>query len=414
MIPTMVTTLVLGPIQNSRILDIRHVEGDVASETDEKPALIAGLLELGPTLRADYPDQTLLLLANIDSNVWDIMLYEDELAEFYRFAFPSLDTIRTTNSKTEFPRLANTFDMSVPTTVSFDLNDGAEAVINQLTSSESDYPWVIKPVYGYGYERLSWPGKAKVYTVHSGDELGELIDMLIEATRDHPRARKFVAQPRVEGNDSYNLSITAYVDSAGKVTMLGSAQVLLEDHAPSALGNPAAMITERYPALYGQVKRFLEGVDWHGFANFDVKVDSRTGHAYFFEVNPRIGRNLYYNTAAGLNPMKFLVDDVIYGKSVECQEIPERIYYSYLPKQLVLRYVDGQMAKKIEYLHRENRVVHPLLNPAERDLSVRAAKREAYIRLSTQKHWLKFRRNFPVEEYRKLGETSFDSAPLRR
>lgn len=410
----MVTTLVLGPIQNSRILEIRHVEGDVALETEGHPPLIAGLLELGPTLQADYPGKTLLLLANIDSNVWDIQRYEAELKEYYTFAFPSLDTIRTTNSKTEFPRLAEKFNMSVPTTVSFDLNDGAEAVISQLTNSEADFPWVVKPVYGYGYERLSWPGKAKVYTVHTADELGELISMLIDATREHPRARQFVAQPRVEGNDSYNLSITAYVDSAGKVTMLGSAQVLLEDHTPSALGNPAAMITERYPTLYEQVTRFLEGVDWHGFANFDVKVDSRTGQAYFFEVNPRIGRNLYYNTAAGLNPMKFLVDDVIYGRSVELEQIPERIYYSYLPKHLVFQYVDAQMAKKIEYLHRKNQVVHPLLNPAERDLSVRAAKREAYIRLSTQKHWLKFRRNFPVDEYRKLGETSFDSAPLRR
>lgn len=412
--PTIVTTLILGPIQNSRILDIRHVEGDVAIETEGQPPLISGLLELGPKLQADYPNQSLLLIANIDSNIWDIMKYEKELRQFYTFAFPPLETLSSTNSKTEFPRMAEQVGMSVPPTVTFDLDDGEDAVLSQLLESGHEYPWVVKPVYGYGYERLSWPGKAKVYTVRSEDELRELIHMLVNATREHKRARKFVAQPRVEGNDSFNLSITAYVDSSGEITMLGSAQVILEDHAPSALGNPAAMITERYPALYAQVTRFLENVEWHGFANFDVKVDSRTGKAFFFEVNPRIGRNLYYNTAAGLNPMRFFVEDVIFGRSLEREEISNRVYYSYLPKHLVLRYVDKKMAQKIEYLHRTNRAINPLVNPSERDLSVRAAKREAYVRLSTQKHWLKFRRNFPVEEFRKLGTESLDTSHVRQ
>ena len=45
-------------------------------------------------------------------------------------------------------------------------------------------------------------------------------------------------------------SITAYVDSHGKVTLIGSARVLLEDHAPTMIGNPVAMITEDFPQLW--------------------------------------------------------------------------------------------------------------------------------------------------------------------
>ena len=45
-------------------------------------------------------------------------------------------------------------------------------------------------------------------------------------------------------------SITAYVDSRGEVTLIGSARVLLEDHAPTMIGNPVAMITENFPALW--------------------------------------------------------------------------------------------------------------------------------------------------------------------
>ena len=53
-----------------------------------------------------------------------------------------------------------------------------------------------------------------------------------------------------------------------------------------------------------------------GFANFDVKVDPRTGAFRFFEVNPRIGRNNYYVTAAGANPMRFVVEDQVDGLAV--------------------------------------------------------------------------------------------------
>ncbi|MDO5719867.1 MAG: carboxylate--amine ligase [Actinomycetaceae bacterium] len=409
----MITTSILGPIQNSRILDVRLVQGDVTDESNEIPPLIAGLLTLGPTLRKDYPGKQLLLMANIDSNIWDIMKYENELREFYTFSFPKLSTISTTNSKIEFPPLAREFGLNVPETRHCDLDDGVASILRKFDQWD-DYPWIVKPVMGYGYERLSWPGKKKIYTVTSPSEFKTVISMLEEQTAQHPKARRFVVQPRVEGNDTHNLLITAYVDTRGNVTMIGSAQVIMEDHSPSALGNPAVMITEPYPKLYRQVQTFLQAIGWRGFANFDLKVDSRTGTPYFFELNPRIGRSLYYNTAAGLNPMRFLVDDLIYGKSVPLETIENRILYSYLPKNLVLRYVDEKMAKKIRYLYRKGRVFHPLFNAAERDLSVRAAKREAYARLSTQKHWLKFHRNFPVEEFRKLGTESLDTAPLRK
>lgn len=408
-----VTHAVYGPISHSRILEVEMAGSDPTIEKQGIPALIEGLLEVGPKLMAKYPDRPLVLMANIDSNIWDIVQYREELSKYYTFAFPPLETIEKTNDKAVFPQLAQQFQMSVPPTMVLDLDQGVAALEKKLEEFPHEFPWILKPTMGYGYERLHWPGKSKVYTVHNRQELREVLTSVEKHTAGHPRARHFVAQPRIEGNDTYNLSITAYVDSRGKVTMLGSAQVLLEDHSPTALGNPAAMITEPYPGLYEQAIRFLEGVKWHGFANFDVKVDRKTKQAYFFEVNPRIGRNSYYNTAAGMNPMEFLIRDLLLHQEVKLRTIPSQIYYSVLPKRLVTRYLDKRMRQKVNRIHRQGKVTNPILNPDERDFSLRALKRELYVRLSTFKHWIKFHKNYPKSVFQTQGSQSFDTSALR-
>lgn len=411
-VSTVVTAQILGPIQNSVILDAVVVPGNPDDDTQDKAVLIEGLLKLGPQLKEEHPDEQLLLMANIDSNIWDIMKNADKLREYYTFAFPDLSIIEQTNDKALFPKMAAKHGMSVPPTIEVDLSNGIEAAQQLLADYDQPLPWILKPAVSYGYERLHWPGKAKVYTINSRDDIDPLLSELHQHTCGHPRAQRFVVQPRVDGNDTYNLSITAYVDSRSKVTMLGSAQVLLEDHSPTALGNPAAMITEPYPQLYKQAKSFLEGIGWHGFANFDIKVDKNSGKEYFFEVNPRIGRNSYYNTASGLNPLEFLVADLIDNEEHDLVTLKKSIYYSVLPKHLVLRYVDDRLGTKVKRLYRAGRAVDPMFSPGERTLSLRSLKRATYAFLSRKKHWLKFHRNYPKAAFEKHGVESFDSSHL--
>ena len=250
-----------------------------------------------------------------------------------------------------------------------------------------DYPLIAKAASSADYQDVEFEGKKKVFEIATPDELTWLWDAL----RSAGFRGRFVVQELVPGDDTQMRSITAYVDSRGEITLLCSAHVLLEEHTPSGLGNPAAMITTRDDAMLDQARTFLSSTGYRGFANFDVKVDPRSGQFRFFEVNPRIGRNNYYVTAAGANPMRFVVEDQVDGKAVEPVVVDREILYSILPHRLLLRYVkDPTLNARVRRLVRTKAVAHPLRYA--RDLSPR---RRLYVWMALVNQVRKFRRWYP-------------------
>ena len=104
------------------------------------------------------------------------------------------------------------------------------------------------------------------------------------------------------------------------------------------MGNHAAILTDYNRPLMEKLKKFLEDIGYRGFANFDIKLDSRDGEFKLFEINVRQGRSNYYLTASGCNPARLIVEDKLLGRSGECVFCEEKAYWSYLPLKLVLRY----------------------------------------------------------------------------
>lgn len=411
-IPTVVTARELGPIQHSQILDLKLLPAQTSADSPYSP-LVQGLLDLGPTLQAEHPGKQLLLIANMDSYIWEFATHKDAISQYYTCTFPRLDILELVNNKVKFPQLAGEYGLRVPRTLPIHTHDGYQTCEAALSSFDEPFPWIIKPASGKGYEQLKWPGKAKVYTAHSLAQAREILRTLWTHTKDVDDAGSFVVQPRIEGNDSYNLSVTAYVDQAGTVTMLGSAQVLLEDHSPTALGNPAAMITEPYPEIYDRVEEFLTGIGWHGFANFDFKVDARSHELFLFEMNPRIGRNSYYNAVAGLNPMRFYVADMVEKTRLAPERMTRSVYYSILPKSLVLRYLDDRLSNKVTSLYKQGHDYDPMFNPTEWAFkNVTSMKRLSYVMIARYNHYRKFKRNYPVSVHQHVGETSLDTSFL--
>lgn len=337
---------------------------------------------------APHPDHapTLLLMANTDWFVRLAVAHREELeAAGYIVPFLEQDTLDLVSDKARFAEVCERVGVPTPRTVVLDFA-GADAEDWRAPAVDIRFPLVAKPSSSAAYNEVRFAGKQKVYHLTSAAQLDELVATL----RDAGFRDRFLVQELIPGDDTQMRSITAYVDRDGTVGLLGSAHVLLEDHAPTMLGNPVAMITGRDDALTEPARRFLRATNYRGFANFDVKIDPRDGTAYFFEVNPRIGRNSYYMSAAGLNPMCWLVADVIDGEPLDEAVLEREILYSLVPISLLRRYVSGQNAERVEKLFATGRVVNPL--NYGNDVSPR---RWASVTATTLNHHRKFRRYYP-------------------
>lgn len=366
----------LGPVAHSAILD-----NVLVADGHDPRQLVDALLRVA----REQPGKRLVLLANSDWLVRVVVQHRLELEPHYVVPFLDEDLLDRLSDKATFAEIATDLGLSVPRTI---VQDFAAAQDPSWAPVPVDvgYPLIAKAASSADYQEVSFPGKQKVYEIASPAEL----DALWASLRAAGYRGRFVVQELVPGDDTRMRSITAYVDSRGSITLLASAHVLLEEHTPSGLGNPAAMVVAREQPMLDQAAAFLRGVGYVGFANFDVKVD-RDGTFRFFEVNPRIGRNNYYVTAAGANVARFLVEDRVLGLEVEPVVVDTEVLYSILPHRLLLRYVlDPALAGRVRGLIRAGRVAHPLRYRGDA-----GPRRRWYAFAAALNQVRKFRRYYP-------------------
>ncbi|HLS45178.1 MAG TPA: carboxylate--amine ligase, partial [Ornithinicoccus sp.] len=328
-VSTVISRVIAGPIKNSRIINTIDIGEDSA-----RAETLAALEAEGKKRKA--AGRTTLLLSNADT--FSRMLSDQ--AEWLRqwYVVPAVDgaVLDMTADKVEFARVCEELDIPTPRTLLQDFS-GADAADWTVDDFDLDFPVVAKPAVGAAYEGLKFEGKQKIFMVESPARLREIFHLVKAAGfRD-----RFVVQELIPGDDTAMRSITAYVDSSGEATLLATAQVLLQEHQPLAIGNPAAMVTTPFPELMDQAERLLKHVGYRGFANFDVKLDPRDGVMKFFEMNPRIGRNNYYVTAAGANVAEFITTDLIEHRSHDQVIVRNEVLYSVLPQPLLRRYLSG-------------------------------------------------------------------------
>lgn len=278
-----------------------------------------------------------LLMCNADSLVEFIDTYRGELEEHFLIPQISQEQLLRLGDKAEFAEVCATLGISTPRATIVDFSRDVD-----YEPPPDGYPCVAKASSTAEYGRISFPGKKKVHLLRDEAEHRELLRKL----RESGFTGRFLFQELIPGDDTASRSVTAYRSSRGKVTLLCAADVLLEEHTPEALGRPAAMITTSAPELTATAERFLDAVDYTGFANFDVKVDPRTGTEYFLEINPRIGRNNYYVTAAGGRLAHHVIEDQVYGHDLEQHVVTRPVLYSILPILLVQRYLRDKAQRR--------------------------------------------------------------------
>ena len=338
------TTVVRIPVaMNERtVTSDLLVLGADASDEDLRDAL----LDLASQRPAGRPA---LLLTNADSLVEVIDRFRQDLEQHYLLAQVDAQLLSRLADKAEFAEICEELGIGTVPTVIVDFSRTTEPDWNGGEELPWSYPVVGKAANTAEYHHVQFPGKKKVFFLETAAEQQDLVRRL----RESGFTGRFLFQELIEGDDTAQRSITAYRSSRGEVTLLCAAQVLLGEHTPEALGRPAAMITGDFPTLTAAAERFLDAVDYVGFANFDVKIDPRTGRECFFEINPRIGRNNYYVTAAGESVARHVVEDRVHGRDLEQVVVTAPVLYTILPLRLVLRYVrDPALAERVRRVAR--------------------------------------------------------------
>ncbi|MFI8524067.1 carboxylate--amine ligase [Promicromonospora sukumoe] len=317
-----------------------------------------------------------MVVTCVDWYVRALAEHRERLADVAVVPYPPVGLLDEVMDKQRFSTLCQELGVPHPRT---EVRDGGQ----QVGNLDLRYPLIAKPGDNTAWHRVSFPGKSKVHLVRDRDELAALL----RAAGDAGYRRPMIVQEYVPGDDAQMRIMTTYSDRAGTVRMAWGGRVLLEEHTPGTLGNPAAILTGRLPQVEADARRLVEHLGWTGFANFDVKVDPRTGEGVFFELNPRTGRSNHYLTASGLNPADFWMADHLQGEWPDAAE-PLEVLYRIVPGFLLDRYVQDPAVRAGL---RRARAVHPLKYGGDR-----SPRRDAWVRLAELNQVRKFAQFHPA------------------
>ncbi len=318
-------------ISASRFTDYRVVPG-----VDEDAVCVEALSKLGPEFVA--AGKVPLVLGTGDWYARTLSQHKRELQEWYVVPYIDFELLDEITQKERFYAICEELGIPYPKTWTFDCADPSVTI----PAEEFSYPVIAKPSNSARYHYAEIPNKKKVFTVESAAELRELFANLQKSSYD----RELVVQDLVPGADDGLRSITCFSDANGDVRVWSTGRVLLEDHMPTAIGNPVCILLDRNDQIAGQAARFLKHVGYRGFSNFDVKYDPRDGVYRFFEVNTRPGRNTFYMQIGGANIARLVVDEFVLGRPVEERVACDDGLYTVVPRYVVRKTVADKDARR--------------------------------------------------------------------
>ena len=228
-----------------------------------------------------------------------------------------------------------------------------------------EFPVIAKPNDSIKYYNVSFEGYKKAYKVESKEELLEILNKVYSSGYDD----YFIIQDFIPGSFDAMYVVNAYCDKQGKVVMTSAARCALDECLPNDIGNYNALITGDYPVLTDAVKEFLENINYHGFANFDFKFDSRSNTFNVFEMNLRQGRSSYYMTVAGNNFVTYMVNDMIKDEDqTYYNHVKEHLWY-YTAKSVLKKHCPDLLSEKINELFRKQEATFSLSYFSNRNLA---------------------------------------------
>ncbi len=346
-----VKSIVVSQVSSHLCADSCIMENIIVPGMENLETFLSKLAEIGEA----HADGKLILLACGDWYVRLIVENRAELEKHYIIPYISEELLNRLVLKDSFYDLCDANDVPHPKTFVYDVNKP-----HSLDGLDIDFPLVAKPASSAAYHYAQFPGKRKVYFFDDRDSLENMLLNLRTSSYDH----KFLLQELIPGDDTNMRILTTYSDKNGKVRFAAFGQTLLEDKKAMGIGNPVAIISRRNDEIVADATRLLEALGYTGFANFDIKVDPRTGKHYFFEINTRLGRSNYYVTASGHNVSRWMVEDLVFDNPLPEQMViaeGDESLYTVVPKQTLMDYVtDPQLKEEVKRLYSQGKATDPI------------------------------------------------------
>jgi len=326
------------------------------------------------------PNKKLLLIPCGDGYVTLVVKFQEKLKEYYEFNCLSAALLDRLSMKESFYDVCEEYGFEYPKTeiVSFESYGETEIALA--------FPVIIKASNSVEYWKCNFEGKRKVFVAQDNAEFRRILKAIYSSTyKDN-----LTIQEYIPGDDSNMRVLNCYVGLDKKVKLMALGNPLLEDHTPQGIGNYVAIINTYDKALLEKFRLFLEDIGYSGFANFDMKYDSRDNTYKLFENNIRQGRSSFYVTASGFNLAKWIVDDVILQKEMPLTIAKEEHLWLQAPKGVIYKYVnDEALIQKAKVLIKQKKYTSSLFY--KNDMSL---KRYIKLKLHSLNHFRKFKKYF--------------------
>jgi D-aspartate ligase len=381
-----VKSIVLGKYQvvqtiHSKLIDFRKV-GKLEDDTEFLEEMSKLAIEFCMTLsqkeKTGMRPKKIILIGCTDTHIKMIMRNKVELkniSENILFNYVDYAIGENLMNKEEFYKLCEVYGLDYPKTFIFKYEDYLEfsninpknfsyknssdslPSVGQNFSQKSfwdknsvNFPIVLKPSNWTEYAKNKFEGQEKVYVNIKTESEAENI---LEKIYNSGYTDSFIIQEMVMGDDTAMYTLNAYVNQKSEVEMISLGHVMLEEYTPLGAGNFAVIINDFKKEINEQVKNFLEKIKFTGFANFDIKYDSRDRKYKFFEINLRQGNSHFFVTNGGNNVAEYFVNDLVdnfkKNSHLQINAKPDKKLFLIVPKLLAIIYVLG-FKNKLEIL----------------------------------------------------------------
>lgn len=332
-----ITRTIILATQNVKMLSTsRFTDYRLDARIHEPEGLYCALERIAAEIHTETPEKVLLVLGCDDCHARMLSAGKKRLeAAGYTVPFIDFSLLNEITQKRRFYELCDELDIPYPHTWYFDCSSqGPKALPVQKFS----YPLIAKPSNSAQFQDATVKDWRKIYEIETPEELTSLWNDI----RASDYNNELVLQDYIPGDDDALQTLTTFSDASGKVRAISGGTVCLQDHDPTALGNPVCILGKREDAVIEAAKKILSHLNYRGFANFDIKFDKRDGSFRFFEINTRCGRNTYYMSLGGINFVTLIVREFILGESIDHEEAYAPFVYNCVPPCVLKRSINNQ------------------------------------------------------------------------